>query len=155
MLRTGLLFATLASIPAALAAQEAPSSAILECRAIGSDEDRLRCYDKALDDQYGVDEALQEKRVEYRRQRFGLPVDSSGFQITELESTISGVESDMRTGVTTIALENGQHWRLTSTGGLRVTMRPGMPVVISESGTGGYRLRVPEKTGYKGVVRVR
>lgn len=155
MLRSGLLFATLVTIPVAVAAQEAPSSAILECRAIGSDEDRLRCYDKALDDQYGVDEELQEQRAEYRRQRFGLPVDSSGFEITELEASIAGVDSDMRTGVTTIALDNGQHWRLTSTGGLRVMMRPGMQVVISESGTGGYRLRVPDKTGYKGVVRVR
>lgn len=155
MLRKGLIFAALLWVPAAIAAQDMPSSAVLDCRAIGSDKDRLKCYDKALDDQFGVDEALQEKRAEYRRERFGLPVDSDGFQITELEANITGVESDMRTGVTTIALDNGQHWRMTSTGGLRISMKPGMPVVISESGTGGYRLRVPEKTGYKGVIRVR
>lgn len=155
MLRSGLVFAACLSLPALAMAQEAPSQDLLECRAIGSDKDRLRCYDRALDEQYGVDEELQEKRAQYRREKFGLPVDDSGFQLTELEATIADVESDMRTGQTTIALDNGQHWRLTSNGGLRATMKPGMAVVISESGTGGYRIRVPEKTGFRGVVRVR
>lgn len=151
----GLLIVAALAFPSLATAQEAPSQELLDCRAIGSDKDRLKCYDKALDDQYGVDEELQEKRAQYRRERFGLPVDDSGFQITELEATIADVESDMRTGITTIALDNGQHWRLTSNGGLRATMKAGMAVVISESGTGGYRIRIPDKTGFKGVVRVK
>jgi len=155
MLRSTLLFAACLSVPAIAAAQDAASQDLLDCRAIGSDKDRLECYDKALDDQYGIDEDLQEKRAQYRRERFGLPVDDSGMQLTELEATVSGVESDMRTGQTTIALDNGQHWHLTSSGGLRARIKPGMLVVISESGTGGYRIRIPEKTGFKGVVRVR
>ena len=155
MLRSGLIFAACLSIPAIAAAQDAPSQALLDCRAIGSDKDRLKCYDKALDDQYGVDEELEEKRAEYRRERFGLPVDDSGMQLTELEATVAAVDADLRFGQTTIALDNGQQWRLTSSGGLRATFKPGMAVVISESGTGGYRIRIPDKTGFKGVVRVR
>jgi len=155
MFRTGLIAVACLSVPAVLSAQDAPSRAILECRAIGSDSDRLKCYDSTLDEQYGVDEELQEKRAQYRRERFGLPVDDSGMQLTELEANVAAVDADLRTGQTTVALDNGQHWRLTSSGGLRATIRPGMTVVISESGTGGYRLRIPDKTGFKGVVRLR
>lgn len=151
----GILAAGCLAIPSVAAAQDPAAPGLLECRAIGNDKDRLECYDRALDDQYGVDEELQEKRAQYRRERFGLPVDDSGIQLTELEANIAAVDADMRTGQTTIALDNGQQWRLTSNGGLRATFRPGMPVVISESGTGGYRIRIPEKTGFKGVVRIR
>jgi hypothetical protein len=155
MFRSGLIVAACISLPATLSAQDAPSRAILECRAIGSDKDRLQCYDDALEDHYGVDEELQEKRAQYRRERFGLPVDGSGLQLTELKASVSGVEADLRTNQTTIALDNGQHWRLTSSGGLRTQFKPGMNVVISESGTGGYRIRIVDRNGFKGVVRVR
>ena len=125
------------------------------CRAIGKDSERLKCYDAALDAMYGVDEALEAKRAEYRRDRFGLPVDESGMQLTELEATIAEVDENIRTGTTVIALDNGQVWQLTSTGGLRARFRPGLAVIISESGTGGYRIRIPDKTGFKGVNRIR
>lgn len=151
----GILAAACLAAPSVAAGQAAASQDLLDCRAIGSDKDRLECYDRALDEQYGVDEALQEQRAQYRRERFGLPVDDSGNQLTELEANVAGVEADMRSGQTTIALDNGQQWRLTSSGGLRATFKPGMAVVISESGTGGYRIRIPEKTGFKGVIRVR
>lgn len=155
MLRSALVVAAIVSVPASLTAQDDPSRAINECRAIGSDKDRLKCYDNALDEIYGVDEELQEKRAQYRRERFGLPVDDSGIQLTELEASVSDVDADLRSGLTTIALDNGQHWRLTSSGGLRANFKPGMKVVISESGTGGYRIRIVDRNGFKGVVRVR
>ncbi len=155
MYRFGLIVAACLSFPAMVSAQDAPSQAILECRAIGSDKERLNCYDKALDDQYGVDEELQEKRAQHRRERFGLPVGDSGVQLTELEASVAAVDANLRSGVTIIALDNGQQWRLTSSGGLRSQFKPGMSVVISESGTGGYRIRVPDKNGFRGVVRVR
>ncbi len=150
------LFAT-AVLPVAAIAQDmpAPESSIEECRAIGSDSKRLRCYDAALDALYGVDEELQAKREEYRRDRFGLPVDDSGMQLTELEAIVTEVDEDLRSGITAIALDNGQVWQLNSTGGLRARFRPGMNVVISESGTGGYRIRIPDKSGFKGVNRIR
>lgn len=149
----GLTVATL--VPATLHAQAVPALDLTECRAIGSDEKRLECYDRELDSFYGVDEALEEKRAAYRRERFGLPTDDSGMQLTELEATVAAVDADMRTGVTILALDNGQQWQLTSSGGLRTTFKPGMTVIISESGTGGYRVRVPDKTGFKGIVRSR
>lgn len=149
------LAAALLTAPA-LARDAEPGKAMLEeCRAIGSDSKRLKCYDAALDAIYGVDEKLEAARAEYRRDRFGLPVDDSGTQLTELEAVISEVDENIRNGLTSIALDNGQVWQLTSTGGLRTRMKPGMTVVIAESGTGGYRLSVPEKTGFKGVVRVK
>ena len=136
-------------------AQSVPALDLTDCRAIGSDKERLQCYDRELDAFYGIDEELTEKRAEYRRQRFGLPTDDSGLQITELEAQVVEIDSDMRSGITIVALDNGQQWQLTSSGGLRARFKPGMAVVISESGTGGYRIRIPGKTGYKGVVRTR
>lgn len=130
-------------------------TALEQCRAIGSDSKRLQCYDAALDALYGVDEELEAARAQYRRDRFGLPVDESGTQLTELEAVISEVDENIRNGAVTIALDNGQVWQMTSTGGLRTRMKPGMTVKIAESGTGGYRLSVPDKTGFKGVVRVK
>jgi|TARA_R110000751_G_scaffold2018_11_gene9296 hypothetical protein len=142
-------------MPVALLAQEAPSPALLDCRAIGSDDDRLECYDEALDAQYGVDEELVEKRAKYRRERFGLPVDSSGMRMTELEATVAEVDANLRTRQTTVALDNGQVWQVLSTGGLRAQFKPGQSVTISESATGGYRIRIADKKGFKGVARVR
>lgn len=136
-------------------AQDSGSKGVLDCRAIGNDKDRLDCYDAALDAQYGVDEQLREKRAQYRRDRFGLPVDDSGMQMTELKASVAAVDSDVRTGATTIALDNGQQWRLTANGSLRALFKPGMAVIISESGTGGYRIRIADKEGFKGVVRVK
>lgn len=145
----------LSALPVSAQETAAANSALEECRAIGSDSKRLKCYDAALDAIYGVDEELQAKREEYRRDRFGLPVDDSGMQLTELEAVVAEVDENIRTGATSIALDNGQVWQLNSTGGLRASFRPGMTVIISESGTGGYRIRIPEKTGFKGVNRVR
>lgn len=155
MFRNGLIFAACLAVPSIAMAQEAPGKDLLDCRAIGGDKDRLECYDQALDTQYGVDEVLQEKRAEYRRERFGLPVDGTGIQITEMEAVVTAVDADLRTNITVIALDNGQEWRLTSNGGLRTPFKTGMTVVISESRTGGYRVRVPGKTGFKGIVRLK
>ena len=151
------LFAGAATVsPAFAQTGNTASDPTLEgCRAIGKDSERLKCYDSALDAMYGVDEALETKRAEYRRDRFGLPVDESGMQLTELEATVAEVDENIRTGTTVIALDNGQVWQLTSTGGLRARFRPGLAVIISESGTGGYRIRIPDKTGFKGVNRIR
>ncbi len=155
MLILSSLLGTLAALPAS--AQEVPnaSPALEECRAIGSDSDRLRCYDTALDAIYGVDEELEAKREQFRRDRFGLPVGDNGVQLTALEATVAAVDENIRTGIIVVTLDNGQVWQLTSTGGLRARFRPGMAVVISESGTGGYRIRIPEKTGFRGVNRIR
>ncbi|MBO9503496.1 hypothetical protein J7348_02560 [Qipengyuania flava] len=150
-----LAIAVGAACPPVGFAQETPSKDLLDCRAIGSDDDRLACYDAALDAQYGVDEELVEKRKEYRRQRFGLPVDSSGARMTELEAIVAAVDSNLRTRQTTVALDNGQEWQVLSTGGLRAQFKPGQSVTISESATGGYRIRIADKKGFKGVSRVR
>ena len=102
-----------------------------------------------------MDEELQEKRRQYRRERFGLPVDSSGSRMAELTATIAAVDANLRTGQTTIALDNGQVWQVLSSGGLRARFRVGLEVTISESATGGYRVRIADKTGFKGVTRIR
>lgn len=125
------------------------------CRAQADDAERLACYDRTLDDIFGVDAELQAKREKTRKDRFGLPTDGSGLQMTELTAIVSEVDEDLRTRAVTFALENGQVWRLGSTGGLRARIKRGMEVVISESGTGGYRLRVEGKPGFRGVDRVR
>ena len=156
MLRYLCLAAMAGLLPVAAQAQDPSDGAkLLECRAVAKGSDRLKCYDAALDEMYGVDEELQAKREKDKRDRFGLPVDDDGLQLTELTATITEVDANMRFGTTTIALDNGQAWQLLSSGGLRTTMRTGMTVTISESRTGGYRLRVEDKNGFRGVTRVR
>ena len=132
-----------------------PAESLQECREIDGGAERLECYDSALDAIYGIDENVEAKRAEYRRKRFGLASDEQGMEITELTATVSRVDEDLRTRATIVELENGQAWQLTSTGGLRARFVPGLTVVISESGTGGYRIRIPGKTGFKGVNRIR
>lgn len=116
---------------------------------------RLSCYDQALDRVLGVDSDLLVKREDFRRGRFGLPVGDAGLRLTELTATVSSVDDDARRGEVVLALDNGQVWQLLSDGGLRAMYKAGMTVVISESRMGGYRLRVPNKTGFRGIIRIR
>lgn len=135
--------------------REVEPSDLRACRNEMSEAKRLRCYDLALDTALGVDEKLMARREEFRRGRFGLPVDDTGMRLTELQATVSRVDEDLRRGGVILALDNGQVWQLLSDGGLRTSYRPGMTVVITESRMGGYRLRVPEKTGFRGIARIR
>lgn len=136
-----------------------PPAVLLEdlkvCQAEMSDAKRLRCYDARLDDALGVDEALSARREQFRRDRFGLPVDDSGLQMTKLEATVRAVDQDLRRNTTVLELDNGQVWQLQSDGGLRATFQPGMAVIISEKAMGGYRIRIPEKAGFRGASRIR
>ena len=156
MLRYFCLAALALSLPLAAQAQDPSDGAkLLECRAVAKGSARLKCYDEALDEMYGVDEELQARRDKDKRDRFGLPVDDDGMQLTELTATITEVDINMRNNITFLALDNGQVWELLSSGGLRARMKPGMEIIISESRTGGYRLRIPDKNGFRGVNRVR
>ena len=156
MLRYFCLAALGLSLPLAAQAQDPSDGAkLLECRAVAKGSARLKCYDEALDEMYGVDEELQARRDKDKRDRFGLPVDDDGMQLTELTATITEVDINMRNNITFLALDNGQVWELLSSGGLRARMKPGMEIIISESRTGGYRLRIPDKNGFRGVNRVR
>lgn len=128
---------------------------LLTCRQIDDRAERLDCFDRAMDTLYGVDEVLAKRRIEQKQARFGLPVDDKGMQLTELAAVVTEVDESLRTDRVLIALNNGQVWQLLSSGGLRARFKPGIPVVISESPTGGYRLRIPEKVGFRGVARVR
>lgn len=125
------------------------------CREEMDDSKRLRCFDRALDTVLGVDEKLGAKREEFRKGRFGLPIDDTGMRLTELQATVSQADEDLRRGSVVLTLDNGQAWQLLSDGGLQMSFRPGMTVVISEGRMGGYRLRVPDKTGFRGVLRIR
>lgn len=145
--------AVLAS-PAQAQQTGAPLSDLRICRDEMDDSKRLRCFDRALDTVFGVDEKLVAKREEFRKGRFGLPVDDSGMRLTELQATVSQADENLRRGGVILTLDNGQVWQLLSDGGLRTSYRPGMTVVISEGRMGGYRLRVPDKTGFKGVLRI-
>ena len=156
MLRYLCLAALGLLLPLAAQAQDPSDGAkLLECRAVAKGSARLKCYDEALDEMYGVDEELQARRDKDKRDRFGLPVDDDGMQLTELTATITEVDINMRNNITFLALDNGQVWELLSSGGLRARMKPGMEIIISESRTGGYRLRIPDKNGFRGVNRVR
>ena len=155
---TVLGFAGLGLASAAIAQSPAGTgltTALETCRAEMSDAKRLRCYDQALDTALGVDEKIVAKREEFKRQRFGLPVDDNGMRMLELEATIRSVDVNMRKDITVIELDNGQMWQLTASGGLRNGFEPGAKVIVTDSGVSGYRIRIPDKTGFRGIIRVR
>ena len=131
------------------------NSALEQCRLIGDESERLGCYDRALDAMYGVDEELEQARVEAKADRFGLRNDDGGLENSELVGTISEVQSNIKYGTTVIALDNGQVWQVLDQGILRARFQTGDTVTIGKSALGGFRLRMEGRQGYRSVKRLR
>lgn len=146
-----LLFAVLA-LPVSLQAQDTPdvTDAMLKCREIDRNKARLRCFDQALDEAFGQDEEIEERR----EASFGLP-DEETADADALVAMISEVKRDPKYGTTLIALDNGQVWQATSSGNLRRGIRVGRQATISSGAFGSFRLTVEGSKGFRGVKRIR
>lgn len=148
----GAMAAGLAIAPTHARAQPVPNvtDAMLECRKLEKNKDRLACFDRVMTDAFGVDEVIEERRTS----DFGLPereVRDEGV----LEAVITAIALDPSMGLGRVTLDNGQVWQTTSNGSLLPRLRTGQTVTIARGGFSGYRLRVEGITGYQGVRRSR
>ncbi len=153
-----IAFTTFTGLIASVAhAQSEPSQSIalqnevLACRFMSSDNARLRCFDKALDTVFGVDEEIESQR----EASFGLPDQETSAVPKGITSTVSDVRIDRKYGTTVIALDNGQVWQTTSNGNLRRGFTVGATVNVEPGSFGSYRLTIDGRRGFRGVKRLR
>lgn len=135
-----------------LAAQSQPdvTDAMLECREITRDTDRLKCFDRVLDANFEPDPKIEEQR----EAAFGITSEDSRAEAEELSATITEVEVDQKFGTILFALDNGQVWQASASGSLR-RFRIGDQATIAEDRFGGFRVRLEGRRGFRGVKRVR
>ena len=126
------------------------SAKVLACRDIDRNSARLKCFDQALDQVFGKDEAI----VERREETFGKPRQQASEEGT-LEAVIASVQLDESMGLASIRLDNGQVWQTTSNGSLIYRLRAGQRVTIARGAFSGYRLRIEGTKGFQGVRRQR
>lgn len=148
---SAIAFIALASSSTALA-QDKPdvTDAVLKCREIDRNRSRLKCFDQALDEAFGQDEEIEERR----EATFGLPDEETG-DADALVAMIAEVKRDPMYGTTVIALDNGQVWQAISSGNLRRGIKAGRRATISSGAFGSFRLTVEGAKGFRGVKRIR
>lgn len=139
--------------------------AVIRCRALPGDKERLRCFDAAV---RAFDGAIAARSVvvvdsakieQDRRARFGerrraaeLPTlqDQAGNKLESLTSTISQVARS-GDGGWIFTLADGSRWQQTDGQGFAVAPRTGDKVVVKRAALGTYKLGV----GRQPAVRVR
>ncbi|MEH3124177.1 MAG: hypothetical protein PGN16_19790 [Sphingomonas phyllosphaerae] len=141
------------------------ADAVLRCRAIANDKERLKCFDAAAGALNGAIAARQvvvvdRAKVEAeRRARFGerrraaeLPTlqDADGNKLDTLTGTLAQA---VRTGDGnwSFTLADGSRWLQTDGQGFAVAPRVGEAVVVKRAALGSYKLTVGRQPG----VRVR
>lgn len=135
-------------------------TALEKCRAVGDDAARLACYDRDVAvlvsaSEKGTVSLVSQERVEKtRRGLFGFSLPRVGLfgggdgELTELESTITGVRRYGRDGyVLTIA--EGSEWQIASAPMRLRTPEGGDPVVLRKASLGYYFLRIDGQNGVK------
>lgn len=146
---------TFLAAPAASQAHD-PSliASLQECRNRLEDDKRLACFDRTLDQELGVSEELQKRRMAEVKDRFGRP-DNAFEQITELRAVVVNVDADPRTSIGLITLKNGQVWETTSQGSMRISGLDGQTITIVPNALSGYKMTVQGRAGFRGVKRRR
>ena len=172
MIRSIIFAAALAAVPAAAPAQsgdDAPArpelfEALVRCRAIADESERLRCFDSAAanlqqaaerNDLVVVD---REQVRENRRRLFGLPLPDIGGlfggddedEVDSIESTIVSA-SQVDYGRWLVRLEDGSTWVQTDNEIIAGRPRRGQTVRVNRGALGTYMMRVNGQPG----VRVR
>ncbi|TMJ17462.1 MAG: hypothetical protein E6G92_14200 [Alphaproteobacteria bacterium] len=142
--------------------------ALVRCRAISGDAERLRCFDTAS---AALEQAAERRELvvvdraqvrESRRRLFGLalpslPIFGGGDdsqaaedEVTSLEGTVASASQDSL-GHWMVRLADGSLWVQTDNRQLALRPRNGQPVVINRAALGSYMMRVNNQPG----VRVR
>lgn len=170
-----LCAATIVGAP--LAAKSTREARVLapfeQCGQIISNAERLACFDVALSELDELREVEDRRDAQVTAETFGLSRDVARKMDSSLEApsgsqnavtqdedgkfTVTMVVADvLQDGArqTVILFENGQLWREASNGSLR-GLRAGWQATISESRFGGFRLRVPQRSGFMSVQRIR
>lgn len=129
------------------------------CAGIEADAARLACYDK-LGAQLAM--SADERRaqaVAKAEEEFGLPAErrKDRAERLKIDHTVNATVAALgggSGGQMIVTLDNGQVWRITSSGRLQQFLKPGMPVTISEGPISGYRLRTEAINGMETVRRI-
>ena len=175
-LRQILLATLLAGLPAAAATAQSsgapaqrpqPFEALVRCRAITGDAERLACFDRAAASLQAAAErrdlvVVDRQQVrESRRRLFGLPLPRlpifGGGDDDEGAEEISSIESNIASAVETgygrwaVRLQDGSTWVQTDNNIIAARPRVGQPVRVNRGALGTYMMRVNGQPG----VRVR
>ncbi len=166
--------ASLAALPAAADAQSQPAQAqrpelfeaLVRCRAIRDDAERLTCFDRAAASLQAAAErrdlvVVDRQQVrESRRRLFGLPLprlpifgggdDDDEEEIRQIDSTVASAYQHGN-GQWVVRLEDGSTWAQTDDNLIAGRPRPGQPVRVTRAALGTYMMRVNGQPG----VRVR
>ena len=170
-----LIAALALTVPsAAVTAQEAPSGqqrpelfeALVRCRAIAADAERLQCFDTAA---ANFPQAAERREVvvvdraqvrESRRRLFGLPLPrlpifGGGDEDEEEEEEIRSIDSNIASarqvdyGRWMVRLEDGSTWIQTDNNVVAGRPRPGQPVEVRRGALGTYMMRINNQPGIK------
>jgi hypothetical protein len=169
-----IALAALAIAAAPLAARDKPSlpkelppvfEAVVNCRALTSDSERLACYDRsvaALAAARDKEDIVVADRTTIRETKKGLfgftlpklrlfgGAEGKEEEIKEIESTISAVR-DSADGLAVFTLADGARWKQTDGGA--TFARPGLSIHIKRGALGSYLASV-DKGAFVRVVRL-
>jgi hypothetical protein len=142
--------------------------ALVRCRTVAGDAERLQCFDSAA---AALEQATERRELvvvdraqvrESRRRLFGLPLPSLPIfgggdegredeeEITSLEGTVASASQDSL-GHWMVRLADGSLWIQTDNRPIAFRPRNGQPVVINRGALGSFMMRVNNQPG----VRVR
>jgi len=160
-----LCLATSASAQQPRPEQERPEvlSRVVQCRSIGSAEERLACYDRevaAMDAAQTSGELVAMDRQQVRRTRsslFGLTIPNLGIfgDDNDEDEEASRIESTVRTatqnslGKWIIELADGARWLQTDSRNLNFPPRAGQPIRIRRAAMGSYLANVNNQTAIR------
>ena len=139
--------------------------ALVRCRAIAADAERLQCFDTAV---AALEQAADRRELvvvdrqqvrESRRRLFGLALPSlpifGGGDGTEDEEAVNSIESTVATanqdslGHWNVRLADGSLWIQTDDRPLSLRPRPGQPVVVVRAALGSFMMRVNNQPGIR------
>ena len=171
MTRLHLFFAAaLASMPGVAFAQQQEAAqarpelfeALVRCRTIADDAERLQCFDNAAANLQQAQErrdlvVVDRQQVrENRRRLFGLPLPDLGGvfgsddedAVDHIESTVASA-SQVDMGRWVVRLEDGSTWVQTDNEVLAARPRPGQRVRVNRAALGTYMMRVNNQPGIR------
>jgi hypothetical protein len=154
-----MLIATAAILFPATAASAQTLDEFAACAGIEADAARLACYD-GLGAQLSL--SADERRaltIAKAQEEFGLPAErrKDRAERLKIDHTVNAAITALgggSGGQMIVTLDNGQVWRITSSGRLQQFLKPGMAVTISEGPISGYRLRTDAINGMETVRRI-
>ncbi|HYJ52623.1 MAG TPA: hypothetical protein VEW04_05570 [Allosphingosinicella sp.] len=140
--------------------------ALVRCRAVSADAERLQCFDAAA---AALEQATERRELvvvdraqvrESRRRLFGLalpslPIFGSGDdgrpdeeEVTSIESTVTSASQDSL-GHWMVRLADGSLWIQTDNRPLAFRPRPGQAIVVNKAALGSYMMRVNNQPGIR------